>query len=106
MSNPTLGWIGAMLRHDADLNANDEAPTGEDYNNIFPTTLGFIWHTCDDIGEFYTHAINITQHQGLIQSVTERDDGLIDVVFAITAQNYEAMIGRQPDGEEWLNFED
>lgn len=106
MTNPTFGWIGDMLRHDATLNANDEAPTGEDYNVIFPAELGFIWHMCDDMGDFYTHAMLITRHQGLIQSVTEHDDGLIDVVFAITAQNYATMIGGQPDAEEWLTLED
>lgn len=106
MKNSTLGWIGDMLRHDAALNGNDEAPTGEDYNAIFPDDLGFIWHTCDDMSEFYVHAMNITRHHGLIQSVHERFGGLIDVVFAITAQNYAAMIGREPDAEEWLNLED
>lgn len=100
-------WIPEMLRHDLALSKAEQAPTGDDYNAIFPAGLGLIWHICDDIGEFYSHCMAITAHHGAIIHVVENDeDDAIHVIFAITREGYAAMLGHEPDETEWLSLKE
>jgi hypothetical protein len=39
--DPMYHWIPCMLRHDRKLLSREIAPTGEDYNAIFPAGVGF-----------------------------------------------------------------
>jgi hypothetical protein len=67
--DPMYHWIPCMLRHDRKLLSREIAPTGEDYNAIFPAGVGLIWHQCEDAAELAAHVVNITANQGAIISV-------------------------------------
>lgn len=90
-----------MLRHDQELTLRESAPTGDDYNAIFPAGVGLIWHHCDDAAELASHVVEITANQGAIISVEPEGAGF-QVIFAIHRMCYRAMLGRAPDPEEWL----
>jgi hypothetical protein len=79
--DPMYHWIPCMLRHDRKLLSREIAPTGEDYNAIFPAGVGLIWHQCEDAAELAAHVVNITANQGAIISVEPEGTGY-QVIFA------------------------
>lgn len=81
--------------------AGEIAPTGGDYNAIFPAGVGLIWHQCEDAAELAAHVVNITANQGAIISVEPEGTGY-QVIFAIHSSCYRAMLGHEPDPEEWM----
>lgn len=87
------GWLGEALRRQRDRGAV-----------TLPADLGFIWWTYEDTVDFYSDAMRLTQCGALIHTVHEREDGMIDVVFAVTAADYEVLQGRPADHEEWLEL--
>jgi hypothetical protein len=100
--DPMYHWIPCMLRHDRKLLSREIAPTGEDYNAIFPAGVGLIWHQCEDAAELAAHVVNITANQGAIISVEPEGTGY-QVIFAIHSSCYRAMLGHEPDPqEEWM----
>jgi hypothetical protein len=83
------GWIGTLVASGGPL----------------PPSLGLIVRVFDDIADFYEGAMAITRAGGLIVEVDERENGLIDVVLAITADGFEELAGRPAEPYEWLKME-